>query len=84
MAASAEAANDIFSNVLLNAIEAVGNGGIVCVELQPDTLICTVMVEDDGPGIRPRSKKKLSNPFSPPKHGERAWAWPLLRAAWKN
>ena len=63
VAASAEAANDILSNVLLNAIEAVGNGGSVRVELQPDTQICIVIVEDDGPGIPSALKDKVVQPF---------------------
>lgn len=63
VAASAEAANDILSNVLLNAIEAVGRGGSVRLELRPDTQVCTVMVEDDGPGIPPALNDKVVQPF---------------------
>ncbi|MGB2636900.1 MAG: ATP-binding protein [Candidatus Acidiferrum sp.] len=61
--ATAEAANDILSNVLLNAIEAVGNGGSVRLELHPDKQVCTVLVEDDGPGIPSALKDKVVQPF---------------------
>lgn len=63
VAASAEAANDILSNVLLNAIEAVGRGGSVRLELRPDTQVCTVVVEDDGPGIPTALNDKVVQPF---------------------
>jgi signal transduction histidine kinase len=63
VAASAEAANDILSNVLLNAIEAVGNGGNVQLEMHTDNRICSVIVEDDGPGISPALKDKVVQPF---------------------
>jgi signal transduction histidine kinase len=60
---SEEAANDILSNVLLNAIEAVGNGGSVRLELHHDSQICTVIVEDDGPGIPTALQDKVVQPF---------------------
>jgi signal transduction histidine kinase len=63
VAASAEAANDIVSNVLLNAIEAVGNGGSVRLQLHPDQQVCTLVVEDNGPGIPSALKDKVVEPF---------------------
>ena len=58
-----EAANDILSNVLLNAIEAAPEAGNVCVSLQASEKFCTVTVVDDGPGIPPADQEKVLKPF---------------------
>jgi len=58
-----EAANDILSNVVLNAIEAVPDGGHVNVFLRCSEKICTVSVEDDGPGISAADQAKVLQPF---------------------
>jgi signal transduction histidine kinase len=58
-----EAANDILSNVMLNAIEAVADGGQVRVELHSSERICSVIVEDDGPGIAAADQARVLQPF---------------------
>jgi signal transduction histidine kinase len=58
-----EAANDIISNVVLNAIEAVTDGGHVRVSLRSSEKICSVSVEDDGPGISAADQTKVLQPF---------------------
>jgi len=58
-----EAANDILSNVVLNAIEAVEDGGHVRVALRSREKVCTVYVEDDGPGISAADQAKVLKPF---------------------
>jgi signal transduction histidine kinase len=58
-----EAANDILSNVVLNAIEAVEDGGHVRVQLRSSEKVCTVYVEDDGPGISAADQAKVLQPF---------------------
>jgi signal transduction histidine kinase len=63
VACSAEAANDVLSNVILNAIEAVSQSGHVSVALQCEPRTCTVAVEDDGPGIEPALREKIVQPF---------------------
>jgi signal transduction histidine kinase len=63
VAASGEAVNDIVSNMLLNAIEAVGEGGHVRLGLQREKEGYTVSVEDDGPGIPGTMKEKILEPF---------------------
>jgi len=63
VAASGEAVNDILSNVVLNAIEAVGRGGHVRLALHCDQTSCTVAVEDDGPGVPVALKEKILTPF---------------------
>jgi signal transduction histidine kinase len=86
-----EAANDILSNVVLNAIEAVADGGHVRVALRADGKICNVFVEDDGPGISAADQAKVLQPFLQPRRVEPGWGWRLLtvgcrkRAAqWKS
>ena len=63
VAANGDVVNDILSNVVLNAIEAVGQGGYVCVQLHCENGKCTVAVEDDGPGIPAALKDKILAPF---------------------
>jgi signal transduction histidine kinase len=58
-----EAANDILSNVVLNAIEAVADGGHVGVALRCSEKVCTVSVEDNGPGISAADQAKVLQPF---------------------
>src|SRR6266403_4736998 len=58
-----EAANDILSNVVLNAIEAVADGGHVCVALRCSEKVCTVSVEDNGQGISAADQAKVLQPF---------------------
>ncbi|HXC49186.1 MAG TPA: ATP-binding protein [Candidatus Sulfotelmatobacter sp.] len=58
-----EAANDILSNVVLNAIEAVADGGHVRISLQASEKVCSVCVEDDGPGISAADQAKVLQPF---------------------
>jgi signal transduction histidine kinase len=63
VAASAEAVNDILSNVVLNAIEAAGRGGRVSLNFHCQAPNCTVAIEDDGPGIPLALKEKILQPF---------------------
>ena len=63
VACPAETANDILSNVVLNAIEAVGRDGRVSVGFRCEAGTGTVAVEDDGPGIAPELSEKILQPF---------------------
>jgi signal transduction histidine kinase len=63
VACPAETANDILSNVVLNAIEAVGRDGRVSVGFRCEAGTGTVAVEDDGPGIAPELHEKIVQPF---------------------
>jgi signal transduction histidine kinase len=58
-----EAANDILSNVVLNAIEAVADGGRVRVSLEYGEKVGTVSVTDDGPGISAADQERVLQPF---------------------
>lgn len=63
VAASAEAVNDIVSNLLVNALEATPRGGHVLVKAAAENGTCTFAVEDDGPGIPAASREKILQPF---------------------
>jgi signal transduction histidine kinase len=63
VAASAEVANDILSNLVLNAIEATPSGGHVRIAMHVAGGECQVNVEDDGPGIPPELREKVLQPF---------------------
>jgi signal transduction histidine kinase len=62
VAASAEVANDIVSNLLLNAFEAAP-GGHVCLTLSARNGHCRFSVEDDGAGVPAALKEKILQPF---------------------
>jgi len=63
VAASAEVANDILSNLVLNAIEATPSGGHVRIAMRVAGGECQVTVEDDGAGIPPELREKVLQPF---------------------
>jgi signal transduction histidine kinase len=63
VAASAEAFNDIVSNLLVNALEAAARGGHVSVSAAPRDGVCVLAVEDDGPGIPAALREKILQPF---------------------
>ncbi len=63
VAASAEAVNDIVSNLLVNALEATSRGGHVVVKAATENGLCSFTVEDDGPGIPAAVREKILQPF---------------------
>src|SRR6266705_791389 len=60
---SEEALSDVLSNLLVNAIEALGHGGRVGVSAASQDGFCTLAVEDDGPGIPAALREKILQPF---------------------
>jgi signal transduction histidine kinase len=63
VAMSAEALNDIVSNLVVNALEATPSGGRVSVIASLENGQCHVLVEDDGPGIPAALREKILQPF---------------------
>jgi two-component system NtrC family sensor kinase len=60
----------IFMNIINNAIDAVGNGGIIQISTrQIDTKTVRVDICDDGPGMPPEVLKKVFEPFFTTKKG---------------
>jgi len=62
-ATSAEALNDIVSNLVVNALEATPRGGHVVVSAASHDGECILAVEDDGPGIPAALREKVLQPF---------------------
>ena len=63
IAISAEALNDIVSNLVVNALEATPRGGSVSATVAKDGGNVCVFVEDDGPGIPTALQEKILQPF---------------------
>jgi signal transduction histidine kinase len=63
VAASAEGVNDIASNLVVNALEATPRGGHVMVSAASNDGVCTLAVEDNGPGIPAALREKILQPF---------------------
>ena len=63
VAISAEALNDIVSNLVVNALEATQRGGHVGVGVAKDGGNFCVFVEDEGPGIPKAVQEKILQPF---------------------
>lgn len=62
----------ILTNLILNAANAMGGSGNVCVGLQACQGDAVLTVRDDGPGIRPELADKIFEPFfttAPPGKG---------------
>jgi signal transduction histidine kinase len=55
--------NQIFSNLIDNALDAVGKGGHVQVTAQREKQRVVVRIIDDGPGIPPEVKTRMFDPF---------------------
>jgi signal transduction histidine kinase len=56
--------NQVFLNLLKNALEALeGGGGVVRVRLRREGDLVAVDVDDDGPGIDPALRERLFEPF---------------------
>jgi signal transduction histidine kinase len=63
VAASAESVNDIVSNLLLNALEAVAPGGKVLLAISIAQNACVLTFGDDGPGVPAALREKILQPF---------------------
>src|SRR5262245_22299118 len=60
----------IFVNLLLNALDAMSNGGTICIAAKTDGDAVMVTVEDEGQGIPPEYVDRVFDPFFTTK-GER-------------
>lgn len=63
VAIATEALNDIFTNLVVNALDAAARGGHVQVEISQKDGNGLLAVEDDGPGIAADLREKILRPF---------------------
>jgi PAS domain S-box-containing protein len=63
MSADAEMLIDLFSNLILNAAQAMDGGGRVRVSLRAINGVCEVVVADHGPGIPEKARARIFEPF---------------------
>ncbi|HOX06074.1 MAG TPA: ATP-binding protein [Planctomycetota bacterium] len=61
---------DVVTNLIQNAVEAVGENGQVWVETRPHQVGAMLVVRDTGPGISAEQQKRMFEPFfTTKKHG---------------
>ncbi|MFO7600284.1 MAG: sensor histidine kinase [Candidatus Desulfacyla sp.] len=53
----------VFLNIISNAIDAIGKDGYIVVKSQRDGPLIAVDIADTGPGIPPERKKRVFDPF---------------------
>jgi signal transduction histidine kinase len=63
VAASKQALHDIFSNLLLNALEASPTGGQIQIAMQASEAFCELNITDEGTGIPEDLQQKILQPF---------------------
>ena len=73
--------NQVWTNLLDNAIQALGDGGTITVTTALDGPCVRVDISDDGPGMRRRSASTSSTRSSRPRGSARAGARPRHGAA---
>jgi len=74
-----EAASDIVSNLVVNALEATPAGSRVVVRIVPDSAaagVVALQVEDEGRGVACEMQEKIFQPFFTTDLEGRASAWP--------
>jgi two-component system, NtrC family, sensor kinase len=55
--------NQALMNLVANALDAVGQGGIVSVQARSSGTLCTITVTDNGPGIPAEHRERVFEPF---------------------
>jgi signal transduction histidine kinase len=55
--------NQVWTNLLDNAIDALGDSGTITVSARPDGDCVEVDIADDGPGVPPEARERIFDPF---------------------
>lgn len=53
----------VFVNIILNAIQAMGPGGFLTIKVEDDGAMAQVKISDNGPGIPEEVKARIFDPF---------------------
>jgi signal transduction histidine kinase len=76
---NAPAIEQMLLNLLLNAGEAVPSGGTATVEIDSEPDHIKLTVRDDGPGIAPEHRDRITEPFFTTKEGGTGLGLPIAR-----
>ena len=79
--------NQVWTNLLDNAIGALGEDGTISIKTLADNGCVRVDIADDGPGIPDEvAQARLRSRSSPPRPraAARAWAWTPRGASWSS
>ena len=58
-----EQLRQVITNLLINAAQAIGEGGTIRISLQMSEVAVELCVEDDGPGIPDEHRERVIEPF---------------------
>ncbi len=53
----------VLLNLALNSMEAIGRGGNIIVDYTDNDTTLSIVIQDDGPGISPKQRAKIFEPF---------------------
>ncbi len=67
--ADADRLQQVFINIIKNAVEATKNDGKIIVETNEDSSGVRISITDQGPGIPPQEREKIFDPFYSTKKG---------------
>jgi signal transduction histidine kinase len=69
----------VFLNLILNAVQAMGEGGTLKLCVEPAGHSIRVTVGDSGPGIEPEKLKRIFEPFFSTKPGGTGLGLPIAQ-----
>jgi signal transduction histidine kinase len=79
VSADANQLERVVVNVLRNAVEAIGTGGQVAIEVRVEDGTALLAITDDGPGIEPSARERIFTPFFSTKRDGRGLGLTLVR-----
>jgi signal transduction histidine kinase len=79
VSADSEQLQLVFTNVLMNAAQAMAGAGLIAVGLAPSAAGWTVTIADEGPGMPSDVKERIFEPFFTTKHRGTGLGMPIAR-----
>ena len=72
--------SQVFMNIMINAVQAMDDGGRLTIRTKADDGFCVVSIEDTGGGIAPDIMSHIFDPFLLQRESEKAQDWVFLSA----